>query len=392
MSVKRRPLPYLLTILLSCLVLYGAGKLADGPDNFLFTQRTGEQGPKAQVVDVLSDEDTTQDYETVSFAQRTVTFRAKFLEGDKKGQVVRATQTMDTLQMQAVHAVEKGDKLYLTAAHKADGSDEYIAGNFVRENWLLGLVAVFFLLMLLFGRMQGLNTILSLVLTCAAVFTVLVPAIASGRNIYLWTVLVCLFIVVMTLSIITGFTRKSAAAALGCLGGVCVAGLLTVFMNSAMKISGLVDEDTFMLASQDPSRNLDLLGIIFAAIVIGALGATMDVSMSISSSLEELLIKVPDMSFIELLRSGLRIGRDIMGTMANTLILAYVGSSLSLILLMLSYQNTTASLFNLEFIATEVLQALAGSIGILFTIPLTAISTGLLYRRRQRRLQNEQVC
>nr|WP_279287448.1 YibE/F family protein [Neobittarella massiliensis] len=293
--------------------------------------------------------------------------------------------------MQAVHAVEKGDKLYLTAAHKADGSDDYIAGNFVRENWLLGLVAVFFLLMLLFGRMQGLNTILSLVLTCAAVFTVLVPAIASGRNIYLWTVLVCLFIVVMTLSIITGFTRKSAAAALGCLGGVCVAGLLTVFMNSAMKISGLVDEDTFMLASQDPSRNLDLLGIIFAAIVIGALGATMDVSMSISSSLEELLIKVPNMSFIELLRSGLRIGRDIMGTMANTLILAYVGSSLSLILLMLSYQNTTASLFNLEFIATEVLQALAGSIGILFTIPLTAISTGLLYRRRQQRLQNKQV-
>lgn len=120
---------------------------------------------------------------------------------------------------------------------------------------------------------------------------------------------------------------------------------------------------------------INLRGVIFAAIVIGALGATMDVAMSIASSLDEILFHKPDISDLDLMRSGLNIGRDIMGTMANTLVLAYVGSSLHLILLLMAYNNDIGAIVNRESIAVELLQSVAGSIGILFTVPATAAVT-----------------
>ena len=125
---------------------------------------------------------------------------------------------------------------------------------------------------------------------------------------------------------------------------------------------------------------IDLRGVIFAAIVIGALGATMDVAMSIASSLDEILYHKPDIRDWELMRSGLNIGRDIMGTMANTLVLAYVGSSLHMILLLLAYNNDIGSIINRETIAVELLQSVAGSIGILLTVPSTAAVTVLARR------------
>lgn len=129
----------------------------------------------------------------------------------------------------------------------------------------------------------------------------------------------------MTLCIVIGVHPKSIAAAVGCTCGVGFAGLLTIAMQDALFITGLIDEDSSFVMYINADTVIDLRGVIFAAIVIGALGATMDVAMSIASSLDEILYHKPDIRDWELMRSGLNIGRDIMGTMANTLVLGLCG-------------------------------------------------------------------
>jgi uncharacterized membrane protein len=126
-------------------------------------------------------------------------------------------------------------------------------------------------------------------------------------------------------------------------------------------------------------KPFNLRGIVFAGIVIGAMGAIMDVAMSMSSALWEVKEKAGKISIMELFRSGLNIGRDIMGTMANTLVLAYIGTSLSVVIMLSIYNNSIFNLFNSEMIAVEVLQALAGSFGILSAMPLTAFFCSTIY-------------
>ena len=167
---------------------------------------------------------------------------------------------------------------------------------------------------------------------------------------------------------------------IGCSSGVLMAGFITVLANHFCRLTGLTTEDSMYLLFLNNENPIDLKAIVFAAIILGAVGAIMDVSMSLSSSLAEMKEQVGDMSAAQITRSGMVVGRDIMGTMANTLILAYIGSSLSVTLLLAAYNSSTPLLlFNSEMILVELLQAVAGSMGILLTIPLTSIVCGILY-------------
>ena len=170
--------------------------------------------------------------------------------------------------------------------------------------------------------------------------------------------------------LINGADKKSFAAGMGCFLGVAIAGILTVIMDKvAPGRSGMLNEDTLYLQMVQTQSPIDLKGIIFAAIIIGAMGAIMDVAMDISSSLNELRTNIPDISSARLIKSGFNIGRDVMGTMANTLVLAYIGSSLSTTLLLVAYNVTFVELMNMELIVVELLQALVGSIGMLMAVP-----------------------
>lgn len=182
----------------------------------------------------------------------------------------------------------------------------------------------------------------------------------------------------MTLSLVSGPSKKKPGSGAGLCGGVAVAGILSVVMDKLMKLTGYLNDETMYVSLLNEANPIDLKGIVFAAIVIGAMGATMDVAMDISSSLFEIHRKVPEISYSHLVQSGFTIGRDIMGTMANTLILAYIGSSLTTVLLYASYQASLSQLLNRELIIVELLQALSGSIGILCTIPISAFIASAL--------------
>ena len=258
----------------------------------------------------------------------TVYFKAQALNTDLRGKTLDVIQDIDKSYAFSPRQVEQDDKI-LVEGYTQDGVTQYYFGDYVRITPLLWLLAIFCVLVIVFSRMQGLKTVISLGFTCLSVFAVLIPAILNGHNIYFWSIAVCVFITVMTLSIISGFNVKSLCAGIGCVCGVMCAGLTVIIADKFLNMTGLLEEESVYLIQLYPENPINLKAIIFAMIIVGAVGAVMDVSMSISSSLYELRLKSPDIKPKELMKSGFTIGRDMMGTMANTLVLAYIGSSLT---------------------------------------------------------------
>ena len=340
---------------------------------------------KAEVV-ALTDRYTVMypisEYEYAE--DETIVFQAKVTSGDLKGQTIEAAQTLDYFTAVHLPVVEPGDRILLYTIPGGMADHEWLMSDYQRFDQILLLGAAFILLVLLIGRWQGVNTLVSLALTCLAVFYVFIPAVLAGESIYLWSIATCIYVTFMTLFIVNGVNAKSVAAILGCLAGILVAAVLTVYFEDSMRLTGILDENSVILYGLNPDAPFNLKAVIFAAIIIGSMGAIMDVSISIAAALSELKEKVPTIGFGELFRSGMNISRDIMGTRANTLILAYIGSALAGVLLMAAYNSAMIDLFNREMIVVECLQALAGSIGILMALPFTALICAAFYQHREK--------
>jgi len=368
-------IPYILTVCISIALIFIGHKIA--MNGFDINQRDPQEIVKASVHKIIEriKPDGTGDF--ISLQEDKIIFEARIREGNQKGEIVTASQNLVSFTTAEVkqREVREGDHILLINS----GSLGWYFNGYVRTNKLLVLGILFAVCVLVFGRKKGFNTILSLGLTCAAVFAVFIPSILSGKNIYLMAALVCTYTTMMTLLIVSGFNKKSFAAAAGAMSGIVVTGLITVIMDRVLFLSGIIDEHSRYLANLPLAVPINLRAIIFAGIIIGAMGAIMDVAMSISSSLWEIKEKAKLVNFKMLFRSGLNIGRDILGSMANTLILAYIGTSLSLVLLLGVYSDSLTSLFNMEMIVVEILQALAGSFGILFAIPLSSFFSATFY-------------
>jgi len=253
----------------------------------------------------------------------------------------------------------------------------YISG-LARDRYLFYLFAVFVVSILLIGARQGVKTVLSLFLTGWAVIKILLPAILTGKNPISVTIIVSAGITVVTLMLVSGFTRKSLSAISGTIIGISLAGIIANYFIEITKISGLASEESRLFFFSYAEGRIDITGLLFAGIVIGALGAVMDVAMSIASSVCEIHGTNPDLSLSRLVKSGLNIGRDIIGTMANTLILAYTGGALPLMLLIMANDIPYVKYINLDMIASEIVRALAGSIGLFLAVPFTAFISAVL--------------
>ncbi len=372
---------YILTILLSIAFIltgYNMNKVR-------FASQQYEKSYRAEIVSVndVSEETIDSGYET--FSSKTVNFTARITNGDQKGTVTDARQYMDDMVAVDAKMVEQGDKILMSSLIARDGDGkEWTFVEYDRSGVLLMLLISFFLLIILFGQKKGLNTIISLVLTCLSIFMVFVPSILKGNNIYLSSIIVSIFIIFMSLLIINGADKKTLCAIVGNLGGLMIAGILAYFISKILNLTGITDDDTMFLLMLDTEKPIDLIAVLWSSIVIGSLGAVMDVSMSIASALNELSENMVEKSFKTMLKSGLNIGQDAIGTMTNTLILAYIGSSLAVVLLLVANYNDTLLLFNLEMIVFEIIQAIIGSMGILFAIPITSVFAAYVYNLKKK--------
>ena len=381
---------YLFTVTFSLLFLYFGNYIITGGKGMpsKANQESIQELLKARVIQINNRniqkiEDDSGSGETTT-ENISIEFTAKILNGYKKGMKVPAVQTVDSYLPVKIKEIEVGDKILLCRINDPKDGNYWMFAEYLRIDTLLWLGGAFIALLIVFGHIQGINTILSLTFTCVSVFYVLIPAILTGKNIYFWSICVAVFITAMTLLIVYGTSKKALCAAMGCLAGTAVSGGIASVTGYIMNLTGVLNDESLYLLYLNPENPINLKAITFAAILIGAIGAIMDVAISLSSALYEVKEKAPDTPANEIFRSGLTIGRDMMGTMANTLVLAYIGSSLSLVLLLIAYRTSWLGLFNRELIVAEILQTLSGSIGILFTIPLTSLICAWIYTIKKR--------
>lgn len=372
---------YIATVIFSVAYILIGNRMA-GYDLGSSPNASDEEYLKARVTRIVSVDVTDL---AEGMTQTETVFDCEILKGDRKGETVSASQVVSDYTVYKTEPVKEGDRVVLSAGtFELPGGTykEYFFYQYVRSDAVWGLFGVFVFFVLLFGRGKGVNTIISLTFTCLSVIMVLVPSVLAGKNIYACTAVTCVYIVIMTLLLVNGFSRKTLAAVLGCIGGVAVSALVCLVMQKIIALTGYIDEEDYFLLQLVP--DMDLTAVVYSAILLGALGAVMDVAVDISSSLAEISRKLGRIPFGDMFTSGVRIGRDIMGTMSNTLVLAYLGSSLCSVLLVCSYKSSLLAIFNSEGIIAEILQAVVGSLGILSAIPLTAAAGAFIYNRPAR--------
>ncbi|MBP1758390.1 MAG: YibE/F family protein [Firmicutes bacterium] len=374
-----------LVVILSALAIVAGNRVATQNLNLFVEDGSGNyKGTVTRILEAAPPELAGDPFveDIGSNSARTIYFKAEVKAGPHKGETIIAEQVIDEryINSQYLKEVEAGDSvlLYMNEGLPGEGDTWYFS-DYYRFDKIVVLGLIFVALVLLLGRWKGVNTLISMIFTLLFVFLVFVPAVMSGENAYLAAIITCLYTVVMTLLLVIGPGRKTFATIIGCVGGTAIAALCTSLMKGILRLTGFLNDESVYLTLLNPDKPLDLTAIIFAAILIGAIGAIMDVAMDIASALYELCEHVPDITFQKLFQSGMSIGRDIMGTMANTLVLAYIGSSLSSIMLLLTYSTSVLHLLNREVIVVECLQALIGSLAILLTIPLTVLACGALY-------------
>ena len=325
------------------------------------------------------DIDSLQGNESQQVKQKVL---VKILSGKFKGELVDVDNMITSNPAYDI-LLTKGDRVILHLEPKSEFVEdlddvEIFISDLERVNALYVLVFIFFALLIFIGRKKGVSSFLSILTTVMAVFFVLKPLILLGFSPIISATVVCVLSTIITVYLVGGFNRKSSAAIFGTVGSLVFAGILSIITINIANLTGFAGEENIFLYAARP--DLNFTGILSAAIMLAALGAVMDVGVSISSTINEIHETDNSLSVKELFNSGMNVGRDIIGTMSNTLILVYLGSALPLVLL--SSNIDLNKFFNLNQVATEISSALIGSIGILVCVPLTAIISAWIIKRK----------
>lgn len=335
------------------------------------TNTRGHSFEKAVVTEVLRD-NVQQDGSRVG-EQRV---RVRLSSGSHRGEEIETSSPsgylfgapcvkgMKVIIMQSV----AGDTL-VTSVYAQD-----------RGNVILIFALLYLLVLCWIGGKQGLRGALGLIYTVAAIFYLFVPLVYLGYSPFWMAVLVCLLTTFVSMTLIGGFSRKTLAATLGTSAGVIIAGLVAMAFSLFSGISGWNVSNIEHLMTLWYTENIRVGDLLFAGLLISALGAVMDVAMSISSTMQEILQQRPDISRKELIKAGFRVGRDMMGTDSNTLILAFAGGSVSVLLLNYAYQLPLLQIINSNNIGIAVMQGLAGSFGVALSVPSTVLLAALIYQ------------
>jgi uncharacterized membrane protein len=278
--------------------------------------------------------------------------------------------------------IVQGSEMLVSAVFTDGAASEVYIEDVSRTGYLVWLAAGFFAVLVAAGGRKGLKAAVTLAVTILAIYKVLLPMLLAGRSPIPVSVLVAAAATTFTLVVVSGFRAKTLAAIIGTTAGVIIAGILAQQVGTLANLTGFNAEESRMLLYIPQEVSLDFRGLLFAGMLISALGAIMDVGMSIASAVDEVWRTNHNLSAQQLFASGMNVGRDVMGTMSNTLILAYTGGAIPMLLLFMAYQTPMARVANLDLVATEVVRALTGSTGLVLAIPITALAASLLVSKQ----------
>lgn len=306
--------------------------------------------------------------------------KVKISSGEHKGEVYDATSSEGNL-FGAVCSV--GDKVIVMIS-LADGNSTVSVYSKDRIAQIFIFVAVFLLLICVIGGKNGVKSVAGLIFTFVSIIYMFMPMIYRGMSPFAAAVLVVVITTIVTMYLIGGITVKTVSAIAGTTLGVLIAGISAAVFGYFADIDGYNVSNIETLIYVGQNTKIQIGGLLFAGILIASLGAVMDVAMSVSSAVNEINDKSPGLSWSELFRSGLNVGRDMMGTMSNTLILAFVGGSLSTLVINYAYDLPFLQIINSYSIGIEIMQGIAGSLGVILTVPSAAAITSLLLKRKSR--------
>lgn len=248
-----------------------------------------------------------------------------------------------------------------------------------REWVIYAFAAAYLVVLCLVGGKQGIKGALGLVFTFFCILFVYLPLVYRGLSPFWVSVFICVITTLVTMYLIGGPTRKTLVATGGTVAGVVIAGISATIFSMATGITGWNVSDIESLLTLASTSGVQVGGLLFSGLLISSLGAVMDVAMSIGSAIAEIHAQNPALSRGELFKAGMHVGRDMMGTDSNTLILAFAGGSISMLVLDYAYNLPYQQIINSNNIGIAIMQGLSGSFGIVLAVPVTVALAVALY-------------
>ena len=370
---RKKVVRYLIYLLFVCVFAVFVFKLNQVEKTELVV-RTGQTFEKGKVTEILQD---NLDTNGTRVGEQKV--RVKMLTGARKGEELDITSSSGYL---FGAACKIGMKVIVM---QSVAGETTIASVYTQDReWVIYIFALLYLLALcIIGGKQGIKGCLGLVFTFFCVIFVYLPLVYLRFSPFWAAVFICFLTTLVTMYLIGGPTKKTCAATLGTLAGVVLAGLSAWCFSKASGISGYNVSDIETLMTLWNTNRIQVGGLLFSGLLMSCLGATMDVAMSISSAIDEIYKQNASLSRKELFKAGMRVGRDMMGTDSNTLILAFAGSSVSTLLLDYAYDLPYQQIINSNNIGIAIMQGLAGSFGIVLSVPLTVLICAVLFHKRE---------
>ncbi len=334
---------------------------------------------KAKITAVLMDS-TEQDESSDGGWRGEQLLLAEVTTGQYKGQTLQVSNFVGPLYGVPLY---EGDSAVLIISTYANGDHTATVYEFERTVPLVIIVALFLAAAIIVGGKTGAKSLFGLLITLVSLFFILLPALMKGAPTLPTTFAVCAYIAVVSLAILGGTKKKTVCAMLGTVSGTALAMIFGLIAQSLCRIDGLrVPDVEPLLQLRQTGTPIGLTGLLVGGVIISALGAVMDVTMGISSSLSEVSAANPELGEKELFRSGMNIGRDMVGTMTNTLILAFLGSSFVLILYLYSIGLSTHQLLSSSYLSLEVISGISSSIGVILSIPITAFISAKAFAKK----------
>lgn len=370
---RKKAVRYLIYFLLVCVFAVFVIRLNQVEKTELVV-RTGQTFEKEKVVKILQD--NLEENGTRVGEQKV---RVHMLTGVRKGEELDITSSSGYL---FGAACKPGMKVIVMQSVAGDST---VASVYTqdRESVIYIFALIYLLALCMIGGKQGIKGCLGLVFTFFCVIFVYLPLVYLKYSPFWTAVFVCFITTLVTMYLIGGPTRKTCAATLGTLAGVVLAGISAWCFSKASGISGYNVSDIETLMTLWNTNRIQVGGLLFSGLLISCLGAVMDVAMSISSAIDEIYKQNSSLTRTELFKAGLRVGRDMMGTDSNTLILAFAGSSVSTLLLDYAYDLPYQQIINSNNIGIAIMQGLAGSFGIVLSVPFTVLICTVLFHKNK---------
>lgn len=307
--------------------------------------------------------------------------QVKLLSGKFKGQIVEGFNALNG-SLETDKIFEASDKALVVIDY--DG-EEILFVNMIdhyRVNKELLLAAAFILFLVLFAKDTGVRAVLSFVITILSIWKILVPLYLKGFNPIFAGLLLTVFLTTVIISLVYGFHKKFVVATLGATLGIAVTCVLGILFTNQFQIHGAImtNSESLLYAGY---QHLNLTQIFMASIFIGSSGAIMDLAVDITSAVSEVIHNCPTISKREAIKSGMNVGRAAMGTMTTTLLLAYSGGYIALLMVFMAQGTPIYNIFNYKYVSAEILDTIVGSFGLVLVAPLTAVAAGILLTKKK---------